>query len=281
MAVDKYGLPEAGSFKAYSTDQAEFHRELVDFILQHRRQIGGVVPSVGITKPYNRESITSIDDVMALTRQWSIENKERKGGAAFDMPESAPTDTYRQRRFEFLSREEGIRTRAYDDATGLPVTDPSQVKGNITVGIGFNMDAPGNREDFKRATGLSDKDFDEVRAGKKRLTQEQVRKLFDYSVLEAEDFVKKKFKGVDLTEHQRIALVSLAFNNPSLIGPDLTRFVQEGNIAAARDEILNDSNRRKDRGLAGRRYREAEMFVGPMNSAAAMPPFSDYIRNFT
>jgi GH24 family phage-related lysozyme (muramidase) len=280
MAAEQYGLPSVGAFKSYATDQAEFHRELVDFLLQHRRQVGTVVPSTGITKPYNRDSVSSVDDVFALADQWARDNKQRRGGSSFDMPLSPPTDTYRQRRYEFLSREEGIRTRAYDDATGLPVAEGEKVMGNVTVGIGFNMDREDARDVFKAATGLNDEDFDAVYKGKQRLSQEHIRKLFDYTALEAEKIVENKFKDSNISEHQRLALVSLAFNNPKLIGPNLTELIRKGDMAGARDEILFASNAKKDRGIAGRRYREAAMFVGSLDADAALPQFKDYIRNF-
>lgn len=40
-----------------------------------------------------------------------------------------------------LVLEEGLRLMAYDDATGYPVPAGGKCKGNLTVGVGHNLDA--------------------------------------------------------------------------------------------------------------------------------------------
>ena len=126
---------------------------------------------------------------------------------------------YKLRRYEIIASEEAERVLAYDDATGKTVTDPAKKVGFITVGVGFNMDRPDARTVFARAVpGVS---FDLVYGGKLALTRPQMQSLFDYTVQEAESVVSQKFTGVRLTDDQRIALVSMAFNRPAHRGPQL------------------------------------------------------------
>lgn len=274
---ERFGVPNSEGFKSRALNREDLARDLADYMVNYRRQKGTIPPSAGITRPINRSQIRTFDDVLGLSADLTSEMKQRRGGAALDSADMLPTDTYRQRRYDFIANEEGIRYRAYDDKTGLPVTS-GPVKGLETVGVGFNMRRPDAEKVFKAATGRND--FEAVRSGKARLKPDEVQKLFEHTVREAEEFVQNKFKDVNLTEHQRIALVSLAFNNPALIGPNLTRYVREGNWAAARDEILYRSNAGKVRGLAARRYREAAMFVGHTEAAYALPDYTTYMRNY-
>ena len=270
----------AQAFNSSAATLKEWWGDLSDWYLSKRRKEGTVTPSTGVTKPLPSGDDWSIDKVINTVKGWNMDQKNRRGGFAYDKSGAPVDETYRQRRYEFIAASEGSRLAAYDDATGKPVTS-GKVDGLVTVGVGFNMDRPDARDVWKRATGLDDKAFDEVYKGKRRITEDQARKLFDYTVNEAESFVHNRFKGVDLPEHQRLALVSLAFNNPSLIGPNLTRFVKEGDVKSARDEILHRSNAKGIRGLATRRYHEAAMFVGGAEAKLALPDYKDYMRNFS
>lgn len=279
MDSSQYLLPGEGEFRTTALTEADFYRDLTDFVLRHRQSQGKVAPSTGVTKPLNRDEIKSLRDAMALTEEWFQAYKKKRGGAAFDGYSTHPTASYRQQRYDFLVNAEGFRLRAYDDATGQPYSG-GRKKGNITVGIGFNMDAPGAKDLFMTATGLDEEDFKEVYKGKRQLTHEQVRKLFDFSVQQAEQYVHRIFKDDNLTTHQRIALVSLAFNSPSLIGPKLRKAVKSGDHKAALHEILYNSGAITNRNLASRRWREAHMFVGGMDARAkGLPDYKAYINS--
>lgn len=201
-------------------------------------------------------------------------NQDLRGGSAYDARTDNVSQTYLTRRFNFLSELEGVELRAYDDVTGKPITPNSPAQGNITVGVGFNMDRPDAREVFTEILDVDGSVFDRIYSGEQQLTPAQVRRLFDYTAAEAEQIVQNTFKGRELSSHQRIALVSLAFNHPDLIGPNLTAFVKAGDIDGAIDEILYRSNAKKIKGLANRRYKEALMFMGPL--AAKEQGFVDY-----
>lgn len=252
-------------------------RDVTNSTLRQMQTRGMAPETLGVTVPLQYPK--SAKELGEMQRDWRSIMRQRKGPAGYDSTDTPHESSYVQRRYDFISGEEAIRKLAYDDATGRPVT-AGPAKGKVTVGIGFNMDAPGARDDWKKALGLGDKEFDETRAGKRVLSTLEIRKLFDYTVREAEDFVDSRFKGVDLAEHQRLSLVSLAFNSPSLLGPRITEAIKSKNWKGAIREILFNSNRKADDGLAKRRYREAAMFNGPA-SDFKLPDLESYIGALT
>lgn len=179
---------------------------------------------------------------------------------------------YLRDRMKFMEASEGRRLRAYDDQTGRNVKDGEATKGFVSVGIGFNMDAPDSRLIWEDTFG--DKlSFDDVYAGKIKMSDSQVDTLFNSSAVRTEDFLNKAFKGTDLASHQRLGLFSMAYQNKNLIGPALAQAVKDGDMKAATDEILVRSNRQQDQRLLPRRYREAAMFNGDGND---LPSFAQY-----
>lgn len=260
-----------------ATSSEEFYQNLLDSTVNTLTKRGLVSPSVGVTKPPSATPIATAEDFMGAMDTILKDARVKKGGAAYDGFDTPVEDTYRQRRYDFISREEGVRDFAYDDKTGKRVTDPAAKQGNITIGVGYNMDRGDGKEMFSKL--FPDLNYDEVYSGKARLNAAQTQRLFDQTIQEAEHHVAAKLQGVDLPEHQRLALVSMAFNNPSLIGPKLVDAIRRGDQEAAVNEILFNSNRSASRGLASRRYREAAMFMGPTNTAA-LPDFKGYMAKF-
>jgi GH24 family phage-related lysozyme (muramidase) len=265
-------------FRSTATTKEGVLQDLSDHMLSNMSQKGLVPSNLGVTRPAAARPVASAMDIFDNMNGWIGQQKERQGGAAFDMTDTPVDQTYRARRFEFISKEEGTRDFAYDDATGKRITDPAKKTGYATVGVGFNMDRPEAKQIMEKALGPVD--FEAIRSGKAKLNQVQIQKLFDHTSQEAEEFVQRKFKGFDLKEHQRIALVSLAFNGPSLIGPKLVAAVKAGDWKAAMHEILNNSNAKKNKGLASRRYREAAQFAGDMEAKNVLPDYKSYMANF-
>jgi len=266
------------TFRSLSTTKEGVLQDLNDYVMTNMAGKGLVPSSVGVTKSTSDGPISDPEDILNNVFRFMGKQKDRQGGAALDASDTPVQDSYRQRRYDFISREEGNRQWAYDDATSRRITDVAQKQGYVTVGVGFNMDRPGARDTFTKALGPVD--FDAVYSGKASLTPSQVQKLFDYTSQEAEAYVARKFQGVNITEHQRLALVSLAFNNPSLVGPKLTAAVTGGDTKAALAEILYNSNRTQHKGLASRRYREAAMFAGSMDATKFLPGFEEYMAKF-
>lgn len=243
-----------------------------------RQAAGDAAPSSGVTKPL--PEVRSPADIVEGLRAMRSQLQTQRGGLPVENNLTPVEAGYAQKRFEFISGEEATRRFAYDDATGRQVRPGTPKRGNITVGIGFNMDRPDARNVMRTALGVGDKEFDEIYSGRKSLTDLQIRKLFDFNANEAEAIVAERFKGVNLRDHQRLALVSMAFNSPRLLGPKLVDAIRNNRSPEAIHEILHNSNRRGIRGLAARRWREAFMFNGAASETAALPAFADYMKQF-
>jgi hypothetical protein len=116
---------------------------------------------------------------------------------------------YKDTRFTYMSEREGMRKKVYLDTQGHP-----------TIGIGFNMNAEGARETWKKVFHKKI-DFDEAKVGKVELTKEQVMKLFNESIKERENYLKKDsmygkiFNKLRLNE--RLALEDLYFQGGNTV----------------------------------------------------------------
>lgn len=102
---------------------------------------------------------------------------------------------------DHLVQSEDVRYSSYNDS-----------KGFRTVGVGFNLDRPGGRDDFKRALGVDDAFFDSVYKGSQRLNDRQVQALLDYDLPKLHGQLMKDTGGRNLPDNQTAALLSLAFN---------------------------------------------------------------------
>ena len=175
------------------------------------------------------------------------------------------SEDYATRRYNFVSEVEGNKLKSYRDTSG-----------KRTVGVGFNMDAPGAESRFIEATGKDSQYFREVYNERANITQDESRKLFDVSIADAESVVDSRLGSADLSENQRISMVSMAYNSPSLLGPNLTAAANSGNDAAVRDEILYRSNGGNIKGIANRRYKEAALW----SSGNGIPAHKTYMAKY-
>lgn len=104
------------------------------------------------------------------------------------------------------------------------------------------------------------------------LTQSQAGQILENTIGEFTALVESRFKthlgatagaalfaGLQNTQ-ELVALTSLAYNTPSLIGKKLTSAIQAGNRAEAWFEIRYNSNGNALDGIAKRRFYEAEVF---------------------
>ena len=224
------------------TNREEYQSRFQSMVRQRLQTAGALPPTDGVTKP--AEVSNNLGDFFRTTINAV---GMYKGPTAF---EKQPGQ-YREERFNFIASLEGHRRTAYSD-----------VKGNRTVGYGFNLDAPGNKAAFMSALGVDENYYNAVRAGTQNLSNAQTRALFESSVNSAEKLISERFGDVPLKNHQRTALISMAYNAPSLIGPKLTAAIRNGDWAAADYEIRHNSNRGGVRGLQIRRNNEANLFAG-------------------
>lgn len=239
----------------------ETRRSLFDRIVSGMKKRGLIPSSYGVTRKVDYDNpVGELDKMM-------LERRVTHGGAALDLQGNSTSQSYGQRRYDFIKAEEGLRKYTYDDATGQTVKPSRGVIGNPTVGVGFNLNRPDAPKVMKEVLGITGKDYQMILEGRKALDESQVRTLFDYTIQEAEDIVNSKLGDVGLREHQRLALVSLAFNGgPSLIGPKITEAIRSGDWESARKEILHNSGSQSNKRLQGRRNREAAIFMGTANT---------------
>jgi lysozyme len=98
---------------------------------------------------------------------------------------------------KIIKEHEGVEHYAYPDS-----------KGNITVGVGFNMDQPGAKTVFD-ALGIP---FEPVHSGKAQLTSEQIDALLNHSISGAIEDLKSIFPKFDqLSAGRQMALADMMF----------------------------------------------------------------------
>lgn len=264
---DYEGSPKlAEARRQQAQDQAT--KQVLTGVRARLQDQGLTAPAEGFTN-MTREpgSFEEPDDYV----DYLIEQVNRgRGGGQLDDPKDL-TQSYRRDRGQFLRSEEGLRLTAYKDTNGID-----------TVGYGFNLEA--NKDLFLETLNASETEYQAVRSGRQPLTVDDAELLFEASLDEAEEAVIRKVGDVPLRDHQRIALVSLAYNGgPRLVGPGLISALQNRDMTAAAKEVLYRSGVTKDPELKRRRWREAykllgnEVFDALMN-AGVLPDLTTYVR---
>lgn len=115
--------------------------------------------------------------------------------------------------FKFIEENEGRRDRVYKDTVG-----------HLTIGVGFNLDRAGARNAIEQL-GVN---FEDVRAGRVTLTNDQINQLLATDITKTRLDVKKVFPEFDSYSPQRqAALTDMMFNLGS------TRFRGFRNMIAA------------------------------------------------
>ena len=174
-----------------------------------------------------------------------------------------PSDmnTYENERFRWFDGiEGGSYPESYDDLASGRSNDPKKIservklglniKGKVTIGIGFNMDANGkdawNKAFYDKNTRPN---FDDVYMGRVKLKDSEVRQLFDYSIKERETRLQKLF-GEDWKKfkpNERLAIEDKYFqsNNINSIKNDLKtnkhfRWIWHGSNAKNPNEYHRD-----------------------------------------
>lgn len=221
------------------TSESEWTHQYFSDLSRNLRAGGYMSPTDGSVKQHyygnNIESANQNVHNMILNH---------KGPKAFDTEDQ----NYMNSRFEFIAAEEQYRNSVY------------MLHGVPHIGYGLNLHA--NADIAKEVLKLDAKGFNKLMSGETTITERQGRLLFEAAVKDAERVVSTKLEGVPLNATQRIALVSMAYNAPALIGPNLTKHLKAGSAADVSYEILNKSNGNKLPALDNRRKREHDMFFG-------------------
>ncbi|GAB4365827.1 MAG: hypothetical protein Kow00114_23300 [Kiloniellaceae bacterium] len=195
--------------------------------------------------------------------------------------------------FDFIAGREGFVPRVYSDPRGLPTVGLGYTLLDSTPGwpprdsLDRDLAAVGLRltpQDRMRLTAVGQALSCHDLAAAQRLvspwdpdedpqarndfsfvvTRAQAQVLFELARPDVEAVLQRKL-GRDLIadlagSRELIALFSLAYNNPALIGPALTRALHSGAREDAWYEIRFNSNRRRHPRVQDRRDQEAAMF---------------------
>jgi len=121
----------------------------------------------------------------------------------------APTMPSMDEIFSLIKRNEGYSNKAYKDTTG-----------NMTIGIGFNLDRPSSKKAIENL-GFN---YYDVRSGKVSLRDSQIKTLFTNEALLAIKSAKVFVNNFDSLPHDaKLVIIDMAYN----VGlPRLNKFVK-------------------------------------------------------
>ncbi|MGE3612535.1 MAG: hypothetical protein AB7G20_03490 [Sulfurimonas sp.] len=199
------------------------------------------------------------------------------------------TANYENDLAEFIKNNEGFESKVYLDSKGIATIgigyafnkDIGTIVSNFTnAGILLTEAQKTELEELIKDLGVTSQDkVDAFNASTNAITLSETdgKNLFIAIKGQYEKTVKDKL-GTALynsmaNTKELIALVDLAYNSPSLIGPNLINAIQTGNRAAAWYEIRYNSNKERSYGLQNRRARESDMFG--LYSGGANTPSND------
>lgn len=169
---------------------------------------------------------------------------------------------YKTLQYQFIKANEGCTLKPYRDT-----------EGNVTVGIGFNMDANGAQQAWSAVFGNSPS-FDSVYDDGVALTDDDVRNLFNFCIQQRLEQLKHIYgqNWFKLRPNERLSIVDSYYNAPSLVNEHthfykyINQYVDTNDsefLQQAINEIQNDSNPSQNNGLQNRRDVEAAMLESP------------------
>jgi lysozyme len=130
----------------------------------------------------------------------AAEDREHWMGERFSarLRKYEPTDIDMAKLREQLEQHEGKRNKVYKDTKGI-----------LTIGIGFNL----LRADAKKKIEALGLKYDDVKAGKVQLTDQQIQKLYDADVAQALVDARALVKNFnDLPEARKRVVINMIFN---------------------------------------------------------------------
>ncbi|MBM3254638.1 MAG: lysozyme, partial [Candidatus Omnitrophica bacterium] len=195
-----------------------------------------------------------------------------------------PASNFNNDLYALIKQSEGFEKKVYSDTEGVPtigigyallekIQGEWRVRGYIDEQLqsaGINIQQSDRQTLQSVADALNSNNVAQARSLIQSSTfsfslsnETQGRQLFDYIIPNYKAEVRQKigdtlYQQLDGSK-EMIALVSLAYNNPSLIGAKLIAALQSGDRDEAWHEIRYNSNNGGSRckGLANRRYRES------------------------
>lgn len=246
-------------FSSNSTEQSGVLQDFAEYAVRNMQSSDRVPQAAGTNRPLFDQPINSAEDVVSLLERQFSSQRERQGGMATDTPYTPASDTYEARRNAMLRSNEGVRNFAYDDVTGQTVKpDGGPLRGLATVGVGFNMDQPAARSMWATAFPQGGPNFDDVRSGKLGLTSPQIDQLTNQTAQGFEKIIDQKFAGIDMTEHQRLALLDVAYGGPAALNK-IVPFMRAGDLSGAQQAVATAHTNPV---VQGRYRRTANLFAG-------------------
>lgn len=167
-----------------------------------------------------------------------------------------------------IGNAEGLEAYAYHGIYSSHLKGGKRVKEGhgsseeVSVGYGFNMTrGPDARAAFKEV-GLDDKAFDDVLNGRRPLTTEQATKLRENDILRFNAGLTRSLGNKPLRDHQRAALVSLAYNTGLGGAKPILDAINGGASDKEVAALITQFKNGKDGKLANRRKHEASLWLG-------------------
>ena len=129
---------------------------------------------------------------------------------------------------EMIGVNEGVRSKAYKDTAG-----------NMTIGIGFNLEDKTNQP-ILDSLGLN---RDELKSGKRELTDRELSALYSYSLSRAIDDLKKFDPDIkSRPKNVQMALIDMSYNlgyNKLSTFKKMKAALQNDDYATAADEMVD------------------------------------------
>lgn len=197
--------------------------------------------------------------------------KSMVNGHFFDNLDEPEGKHFMTRFAKFIEHSEGFEAFVYSDEGGgvQALRWKPGMKGNPTVGIGFNLRRPDADAILAQAGAPK---MAKLLKGEATVSHEQAVKIMEIANQKNMQFLRKHFDGIMMEKHRWMALLSLVYNSrwknnkPTLIGPKITAAIREGRWEDAAWEIEFNSSggvsKANQKGINARRRREAAMFRG-------------------
>ncbi|MCC8372413.1 MAG: hypothetical protein LN568_06810 [Rickettsia endosymbiont of Pseudomimeciton antennatum] len=185
---------------------------------------------------------------------------------------------YQEMSFIFIKGNENEILQIYKD-----------IKGNKTVGIGFNMDNPKARIVWQAIfQGLIS--FDKVYNGEQTITTQQSRMIYDYKSAVNRTELKNIYgKSWDrLKPNEMLMIEDLYWNGGNKLVGKFTKFFKHmvlytessklKYLAQVLIEVREGSNKERVRGIQNRRNVQSE--IGDSSKCPTLLPYSGYSHDF-
>lgn len=181
---------------------------------------------------------------------------------------------------DILGNEEGSEGRAYHGATSslrkagkkyIEENDP--LNEETAIGYGWDLRRKDTDQVFYSQLGYSPSDIKALKSGQMTMPEDKRQKLRDYAIMEMNGQLERDTKDVPLRDHQRAALVSLAYNMgyAGLKKTGIVDAVKAGKPDAEVAKMIMGSNSISGM-LNGRRRNEAALYLGAQATAFFASP---------